>query len=80
MLVEVDCKVGKDSMDFVYELFDYDYCFLELGYCVRCCEFFIVDEMEILLGYVCGYVFYVSYLLEMLYGGKKVDVDLGESI
>ncbi|WZH46220.1 uncharacterized protein QYS62_007292 [Fusarium acuminatum] len=47
------------------------------GHCARCHEPFTEYEMETLVGYACGHVFHVSHLLEMLHGGKKVDVDLG---
>ncbi|KAF5002671.1 hypothetical protein FGRMN_209 [Fusarium graminum] len=47
------------------------------GHCAGCHEPFTEYEMETLVGYACGHVFHVSHLLEMLHGGKKVDVDLG---
>jgi hypothetical protein len=79
VLAEADRKAGKDSTDLAHELPDHDHRPPEPGHCARCREPFTVDEMETLLGYACGHVFHVSHLLEMLHGGKKVDVDLGES-
>lgn len=52
----------------------------ESGHCARCHEPFTEYEMETLVGYACGHVFHVSHLLEMLNKGKKVDIDLGNSI
>ena len=46
------------------------------GHCAQCHEPFTEFEMETLLGYACGHVYHVSHLLELLYNGKKVDVDL----
>lgn len=44
-----------------------------LGYCVGCCEVFMEWEMEMLVGFVCGYVYYLLYLLEKMYLGERVD-------
>ena len=45
------------------------------GHCARCREPFAEFETDTLLGYVCGHVFHVSHLLEMLYGEDQDDVD-----
>ncbi|KAF5010702.1 hypothetical protein FDECE_3162 [Fusarium decemcellulare] len=56
---------------------DHDHRVPKPGHCAKCHEPFTEYEMETLVGYACGHVFHVSHLLEMLHGGKKVDVDLG---
>ena len=48
------------------------------GHCAKCHEPFTEFDMETLLGFVCGHIFHVSHLLEMLSKGKKVDIDLGD--
>ena len=49
----------------------------QAGHCAKCREPFTEYETETLLGYVCGHVFHVSHLLEMVNKGRKVDVDIG---
>ncbi|KAM5359309.1 hypothetical protein ACJZ2D_014570 [Fusarium nematophilum] len=56
---------------------DHDHRVPQPGHCARCHEPFTEYEMETLVGYACGHVFHTSHLLEMLHGGQKVDVDLG---
>lgn len=80
VLAEGERTAGKDETDLSHELPEHDHRPPpEPGHCARCREPFTVHEMETLLGYACGHVFHVSHLLEMLHGGKKVDVELGES-
>lgn len=59
---------------------DHDHRVPQVGHCARCHEPFTEYEMETLVGYACGHVFHVSHLLEMLHGGKKVDVNLGNGV
>lgn len=57
---------------------DHDHRPPQSGHCARCHEPFTQWEMETLVGYACGHVFHTSHLLEMLYKGRKVDVDMGK--
>lgn len=59
---------------------DHDHRVPEPGHCAKCHEPFTEYEMETLVGYACGHVFHASHLLELLHGGKHVDVELGSGI
>ena len=62
--------------DIANEKAEHDHRTPQPGRCAGCHEAFTEYEMETLLGFACGHAFHVSHLLEMLYKGKNVDVDL----
>ncbi|GAO17723.1 hypothetical protein UVI_02033250 [Ustilaginoidea virens] len=47
------------------------------GRCASCHEVFTEYEMETIVGFACSHAFHVSHLMELIYKGRRVDVDLG---
>ncbi|OAA45383.1 Tetratricopeptide-like helical [Metarhizium rileyi] len=69
-----DEDVGNES---VHPTLQHNHTASQPGRCASCHGTFTEFEVETILGFVCGHVFHVSHLLELLHKGRKVDVELG---